>query len=182
MKRFASSAALAVALLTVAGVLGTFFAKDSLAQIAKAALVKVIDEPGRNPYQCLSNFDLNTGQSIGFVCQGNPQRCTAVFCPVPAGKRLVLENITGYALVDAPSFPKQVSLDVLGNSSFHLASIPVFLLPGVTGANGYTYGVNATLHNYFEAATTPSLTVTVVGTTARLIGEFTLGGYLVDVN
>jgi hypothetical protein len=53
----------------------------------RAALVENIDEPGRNPYQ---NQAFTNCSGVQF------DDCDLTFTTVPAGKRLVLTNITGF--------------------------------------------------------------------------------------
>ncbi len=60
------------------------WASPAVAQ-TRAALVQSIDEPGRNPYQ---ETQSNT------TCRGTTV-CGFNFAAVPAGKRLVLTNISG---------------------------------------------------------------------------------------
>jgi len=70
-----------------------FTAKPLLAQV-KAALVENIDEPARNPY----SEDFVTGLSpLSGGCQ-QPSYCEFASKVVPAGRRLVITNISGYAI------------------------------------------------------------------------------------
>jgi hypothetical protein len=63
--------------------LGHFGAKPLMAQI-RAALVKNVDEPGRTPYQSTASCSVDL---IG--------ECFANFATVPAGKRLIVQHLSG---------------------------------------------------------------------------------------
>jgi hypothetical protein len=77
--------------LTLFAVLGHFYAKPLMAQV-RAALIKNLDERGRNPY------------SPTLVCvaiQGGG--CEADFPTVPAGMRLVVEYVDLSVQGDSPA-------------------------------------------------------------------------------
>src|SRR5215475_13967952 len=75
--------------LVLLGTLGHFGARPLLAQI-RAALVKNIDEQGRTPYQ--SSQSCNTpGNTV----------CSADLTPVPAGKRLVIQHVSGLVVCES---------------------------------------------------------------------------------
>jgi hypothetical protein len=78
MKNKLLTLAAALALLAV---LGHFYAKPLLAQV-RAALVKNLDEPGRNPYAQNVRGDSTAGG------------CQSATITVPANRRLVIENVT----------------------------------------------------------------------------------------
>jgi hypothetical protein len=89
-------------------VVGSFTAKPVIAQI-KAALVQNVNEPGLNPYQFYVSFHQ------GFVFPSGAGSCSGVQCnftlpAVPAGKRLVVTNITGNIFVDTPGVTRPVLL------------------------------------------------------------------------
>jgi hypothetical protein len=85
MKRLVNYALVAIGLLFVAIVAGVFSGARAVAQTAiKAALVKNVDERGRVPWQVTQT----TGSCV-------TQECAIAFPPVPAGKRLVIEYVSG---------------------------------------------------------------------------------------
>ena len=94
-------------LLTFAGalallaVMGKFYAQPLMAQV-RAALVKNIDEPGRNPYTAfLPCYSSSTNS------------CTAFFPAVPANMELVVQHIS--MSVDTPTPLSNV--DFYGNGA-----------------------------------------------------------------
>jgi len=156
-----------VAALTL---VGAFTAKPLLAQI-KAALVQNVDEPGRSPYSSASNF---TNSSCSGVL------CVIRFTPVPAGKRLVVTNLTGQINVGAPGVVSFLILDAPASalSTHSTALIPTTLLAGtVNGSN--RLGVTATLLAFFSAGDEPAASV-LATTGISQEGLLTLSGYLVD--
>ncbi len=83
-------------------VLGHFYAKPLLAAVA--ALVKNVDERGRNPY---------VQQQTCYIVSTTNGQCAAFFPPVPANMRLVIEHVN--ISIDTPN-PFQ-NVDIYGNGS-----------------------------------------------------------------
>jgi hypothetical protein len=85
---------------------------------AKPALVRNIDEPGRNPYQQSISFQQNTFAG----CTINS--CVVTFNAVPAGRRLVVTYVS--ARYHDPTFfgPAGVSLGLNGNVGATLVDLP----------------------------------------------------------
>ncbi len=153
----------AVALLAVAG---RFYAIPAIAQSIRAALVKNIDEPGRNPYS--STF---TCTSPGFSA------CTAEATPVPAGMRLVIENVNAQIVVpDTTTGVINVSLNTGdGQDKF----LPVNL--GVRiGSVQDRYWVNANVVQYVAAGVTPGVYLHTFDSNPSMTGTIT--GYLVNLS
>src|SRR5215510_5120442 len=75
-KKSLSALAVTVAVLTVASLSGP---KQLLAQAARAALMKDVDQPARQPFQTTVSVNLN---NFGYTT-----------VPIPAGKRLVVEFV-----------------------------------------------------------------------------------------
>src|SRR5215510_7362049 len=75
-KKSLSALAVTVAVLTIASLSGP---KQLLAQAARAALMKDVDQPARQPFQTTVTVNLN-----------NPGYTNV---PVPSGKRLVVEFV-----------------------------------------------------------------------------------------
>ena len=98
--------------LAIVVVLGRFYAEPVLAQV-RAAFVQNVDEPGRTPYQ----QEVQTAGVCGTeFCVSNFR-----FSPVPAGKRLVVKNVS-------------VSIQAYVGA----AMLPVFLSGGSTLVQGTT--------------------------------------------
>jgi hypothetical protein len=81
MRRLKQFAVIAAAVPAVAVMVSFMPEGRAIAQAVRAALVQNVDEPARNPYSESAGCD-----SYGF---------TAVFSPVPAGKRLVVTFVNG---------------------------------------------------------------------------------------
>src|ERR1700704_1995586 len=82
--------------LALLAVIGKFHEAPVIAQTIRAALVKNIDERGRNPYVVESSCQPIGGSSSGFcLAQGYPV--------VPAGMRLVVENVNLFAIIPSPT-------------------------------------------------------------------------------
>src|SRR5258708_651380 len=99
MNRWKNYVWLAAGVAAIA-VVGSFTARPVIAQI-KAAFVQNVNEPGLNPYQYYVSF------KQGFVFPNGAGACNGAICSftlpaVPAGKRLVVTNITGNIFVDNP--------------------------------------------------------------------------------
>ncbi|MGH9720610.1 MAG: hypothetical protein ACRD8O_10385 [Bryobacteraceae bacterium] len=151
----------------------------------KAALVKGIDEPGRNPYQAFRPFNLTVPSSdSSYFCQQppSPPVCTLIFPTVPAGKRLVVENVTGFVAAIAPGFPIPLTFSASNPGGGTIQAIPLQLLPGVEPGNIFRYGANAALKNYIEGGHQPVILVSVSGSPGQLAhGALSVAGYLIDL-
>jgi hypothetical protein len=148
--------------LTLFAVLGHFYAKPLMAQV-RAALIKNLDERGRNPY------------SRTLVCvaiQGGG--CEADFPPVPAGMRLVVEYVDLSVQGDSP-FQVQI---FSGNSSYH----PITqTLPATVGA-AITSAVSQAILAYCEAGASVQIRAFELSGNPPLGGVVTISGYLVNLS
>jgi hypothetical protein len=154
-------------LLTLAGalalfaVLGKFYAAPALAQVVRAAVVKNLDERGRNPYM----------QTTFLSCTAANGLCDLFFPAVPAGKRLVVEHVS--ANVYAASGINATFLLTPGNAQFALAaranSSPTLL------------AVNEPVLAYFDAGQSPlyRVALNVAGSQSSI--SAVISGYLVDL-
>jgi hypothetical protein len=160
-------------------VVGLFTAKPLLAQI-KAALVQSVDEPARNPYQDGATFSQGSGCSGTF--------CNVYFATVPAGKRLVITNVTGVVYVVSPGVLQPLNL-VHDGASAPAMPIPTVLqagtFPGPLGQQEGMFGVNAPVRIYFDAGTAPHLLASasssIAGDTGYTASQIFLSGYYVSV-
>lgn len=168
--------------LAVAVGIGASLAAPVAAQ-TRTLLVKSVDEPGRNPYQGFVSFDGARASGEGFFCQlpPNPPVCNATYAAVPAGKRLVVETITGTITVVAPNFPGVVQLQT-GNPFTRLVTVPTFLMPGDLGSGQLQYGVSAQIKHYVEAGSFPTIQISAFFAPGSLVfGQLSISGHLVDV-
>jgi hypothetical protein len=165
--------------LVMLATIGSFTAKPLLAQI-RAALIASIDEPGRAPYESLATFFASSP-----VCAvaGGGTGCNLDFPSVPAGKRLVLTNITGVIFVTSPGLVRDLQL---GSTTVAFRGlIPSALIGPILAPLGGTdnmVGVSASVKHFFDAGDHPRLLVTTEPTQLSNldISEITLSGYLVD--
>jgi hypothetical protein len=156
-------------LLTFAGVLallavmGKFYAEPLMAQV-RAALVKNVDERGRNPYTAfLPCYSANTNS------------CTAFFPAVPANMELVVEHIS--MSVDTPT--ALANVDFYGNGA---QASPLLTVQGKDASGNTIYIGNQPLLAYFSAGQTPSVAVFAnAGSFEFVSGSVTLTGYLVNL-
>jgi hypothetical protein len=141
--------------LVLMAALGHFYAKPLLAQV-RAALIKNIDEKGRTPYQadssCIPTFPQIT--------------CQAVFPPVPAGRRLVIEYVNGEFQL-AENFQPAASLTIVNTTAAY--TLPPFF------RFGNDYGVSSPVLVYVEAGQQAGFNP--IGTVAQAH----ITGYLVDL-
>jgi hypothetical protein len=165
-------------LLTLAGalallaLLGHFYAKPLLAQV-RAVLVENLDEPGRNPYQ-----EVRSDLTCGFR-----QSCTQSFSAVPAGKRLVLTNISGYIEVDGGTIPYGTLQSSLSGSQY--ASVVFTTVGGASifGTVGQRFVFNQNIRAYFGPGEIPTATEVLITVTDEFVGPFSMmvSGYYVNL-
>jgi hypothetical protein len=170
-------------LLTLAGtlallaVLGKFYAKPLLAQVA--TLVRDVDNPARHPY---TQFPASQSCNSSF--------CFFDFPTVPPGKRLVVQQVnlmvrpvSGSTIVDQAELiaglepPNQFGEGV----TFHFPMTEIALAGvGVVGSN--TFVGNLAVVAYYDAGSYPH--VETVNRTAGSANDFTqavISGYLVNL-
>jgi hypothetical protein len=159
--------------LLLLATLGHFYAKPLMAQI-KAALVQNVDEPGRNPY-------LSTAQLAPICVQQGSDNCVLVFAAPPAGKRLVLTNITGNIYPQTPGIVPILRLNVVAaGRTVEQVYIPTFLEAG-TYFSRNIIGVNAQLNVFSEPDINGSPLVEIFATTELIEAHLALSGYLVSL-
>ena len=187
MKQIARYSLSALGLLAVTIIVGT---SSSARAAVRAALVQVIDEPGRNPYQSFVAFDgtISAAADGSFFCQQppSPPTCFVIFPAVPAGRRLVIENLTGTVTVLSPGFPSAVTIQTGVPAFANRVSVPFELLLGHDYGGGvFQYGANATVKTYVEAGDSPRVSVAASSSTGATglirFGSVALSGYLVEL-
>lgn len=140
------------------------------------AIGSSIDEPGRAPYVS-SVLDLGTACGLGFECDFS-------FPAVPAGHRLVIQELSGFIQFNyTPGVFVQVFLSATGASSSEGQFLVNSLTFGSASFGGSIASFTQPFHAYFDSGQTP-----VVSVQARN-GTFpndnstevaTLKGYLID--
>ncbi|MBL8227625.1 MAG: hypothetical protein JNL98_04085 [Bryobacterales bacterium] len=172
---------------TAAAVAALYFAVTSgpaVAQAVRATLVRSADERGRNPYESTVQFNQFLNGQFRNLCF--PSSCGVLFAPVPEGKRLVLENITGLLRINgrvrflalASDRGENPHLNVLPLSGTYSTD-----LPG-SGFNSDVYLFNEQIRGYIEPGQTPLLSIVGDAIFAFNRGQFSqvkLTGYLVDL-
>jgi hypothetical protein len=155
-------------LLILGAVMLSFVPNRAIAQI-RAALVRDIDERGRNPFQ-------QTGQ-----CSGFSDTCSIAFTTVPANKRLVVEEVSSRSTVRSTV---QILQSDLRNSQVGLLNNqPMYVIPQLQWSSGGTsqYVSNNRVVYYVEPGQTPVWNMITIGTGAILV-DVTLTGYFVDLS
>lgn len=122
--------------LVLAMAAGALHAPSVMAQ-TRAAFVQSVDEPGRNPYQ---ETQSNT------TCRGSTV-CVFDFSTVPAGKRLVLTNISGYVDTGAGALPNGFVQSGFGGSAY--ATLAFTGVRGPLSALGTRVFINHSVQAYF---------------------------------
>jgi hypothetical protein len=149
--------------LALAAVVGKFYAVPAIAQV-RAAVVKNLDEKGRNPYYQTQNcFSSSTNQ------------CTVAFPVVPPNKRLVVEFIA--SSVDTPTALQTVEFAANGNF------IPILhTQQGNDSSGNKIYVANQPMLYYYEPGQVPYLAMSAATAGFEFMsGQVTLTGYLVDL-
>jgi len=137
-------------------IFGHFYAKPLLAQV-RAALVKNIDEPGRNPYHASGSCSDPTGN------------CDVVFPAIPAGKRAIIEYVSADLIASLGGLTPAAALTETpsGGDSIILPTFARF--PG-------DFGVSERVVLYEEAGEQPKLHAANAS-----VNSVTISGYLVDL-
>ncbi len=168
----------------VLGVLAAFLAltrTETFAQV-RAALTKNIDEPGRTPWETRSQFLPNAGGCFGtsdcFNYSDGPTFAVFDLRPVPAGKRWVVQSVTG-GLVNGNGRTNTIEL---GSPRGPLVFDGMKWIFGGPFSAGTSFGsaiFSANLFATFGPGETPSLRVTA---SPNLIGYSVIvfSGYLID--
>ena len=164
------------------GIVSAFTAKPLLAQI-KAAFVENVDEPGRNPFH-MNNYLAPNLSSTGVQCSAN-NICSASYGVVPAGKRLVVTNVSGLLFVATPGVVAYAQIyDSVSNDPLSITYMPTVLQTGtVSGSN--MIGLNVPLLVYFNPGEQPTVvfqTTTPVSSASALPpSAISVSGYYVNL-
>jgi hypothetical protein len=151
--------------LALAAVLGKFYAVPAFGQV-RAALMQDRDNKARNYYQ-------TTNLSCGYALN----LCSTDLPVVPAGKRLVIEHISGEADTSGPNDLYRASLWTKNQSvSAYLEFGPAILTPN----NLYARPFNQVVFAAFDAGQTPQLTLQTTGNVA-FAWQAVITGYMIDI-
>jgi hypothetical protein len=134
----------------------------------RAALTKNVDEPGRRPYQV-------EGSIIPSTCSFNSVLyfCRVDFPVVPTGKRLVVEHVSTFVVVDGGSPDSLRFMTPLGGTAFWVQ--PIFT-PRVNIAGHFF--LDRPVVVYYEPGDTPQVLLQL--TAPPIVAQFTVHGYLID--
>ena len=151
--------------LALAAVLGKFYAVPAFAQV-RAALMQDRDSKARNYYQ---TYNLSCGYAVGI--------CATDLAVVPAGKRLIIEHVSGEADTVAANDLYRVSLwNKNQSSSAYLEFGPAALTPN----NLYARPFNQAVFAAFDAGQTPQLVLQTTGVNG-FAWQAALTGYMIDI-
>ena len=134
------------------------------ASAQKAALVQEAYGPGRTPYQV--NQLYNPSASI---CP-NSFYCQIAFPPVPAGKRLVVTQVSATYSLNSGATEAIVEI---GNGLFNTMDIPT------VSVGNLRYVASAPITYYFEPGETPYIFITGSSVITSNTGHASIIGYLV---
>jgi hypothetical protein len=130
-----------------------------------------------NPYQESRTFNWTT-----LPCNFGGQACQIRFSAVPAGKRLIIENISGELVLsvggDNLGSVRTVRL-FRGNANSPSWHVPTVLQSTLLGAS--THAVNSQVLAHFEAGQVPTVFVNTDSVNAGFNNELTISGHFVQV-
>ena len=173
-----SVSVVALALFISVGFLGVFTTNEAVAQV-RPAIVKNVDEPGRTPYEVWAEF---TKFSCSFNCSNFIVFGDVILfdlAPVPAGKRWVIQHVSGRIPTSAPGATVALQSQVIISLQFVKWGFygPFFPATGGAGLSAFsadaftTYGPGEVPHvNVFA----PSA--------SNYFSFITFSGYLIDAN
>ena len=124
------------------------------------------DSKARNYYQ---TNNLSCGYEVGI--------CVADLAPVPAGKRLIIEHVSGTADMSGPNDLYRISLWAKNQSS---SAFFEFGPARTTPNNMYEHAFNAGIFAAFDAGQTPQLVFQSSGP-GGFAWQAVVSGYLIDI-
>ena len=124
------------------------------------------DSKARNYFQ---TYNLNCGYEVGI--------CMADLAPVPAGKRLIIEHVSGEAAMSGPNDLYRITLWAKNQwASAYFEFGPARSTPN----NLYAHAFNAGIFAAFDAGQTPQLVVQSSGP-GGFAWSAVVSGYLIDI-
>jgi hypothetical protein len=164
-------------ILAIAAALASLLPTAAHAQ--KPALVQNIDEKGRNPYQQGFQFNATTSTTVtgSTLCATNS--CFIFFKPVPAGYRLVVNQITFTYTAATPGADSTAALLTVTSTTAPVLG-DISALPAPT-FSGNRCDLSAPVTFYVEPGLIPTLEITnvLVNNTSAIVS---ITGYLVALN
>jgi hypothetical protein len=161
MKRRLWTLAGALALLAV---LGKFYAVPLVAQV-RAAIVQDRDAKARNIYQSVQN------------CFNVTNPCQVTFAAVPAGKRLIVEQVSALVTLPTAAAGTIADIELRGASVFQF--LPIVAAPGNFGGQ-VQYTTNQTVLAAYDAGQVPQVdTFVASGATFTVVAS--ISGYMIDI-
>jgi hypothetical protein len=139
-----------------------------------------------NRVEALQSYrKLNAGSPPSFTVScspssGNQQACTFVFDQVPAGRRLVIEKVSGFVSMQSGGNLLPIFLAQGGSGQVPLAHLPFVLLPGSVGTL-ISYGVIVDVKQYVEGGQYPYVYLSEIGAPPTMEASLSVSGYLVDL-
>jgi hypothetical protein len=150
--------------LALLAVLGKFYAKPLMAQV-KAAIVQDRDSKARNIYQAVNN------------CFNVPNPCQVTFAAVPAGKRLIIEQVSALVTLPTAAGSSLADVELRGASVFQF--LPLVAAPGNFGGQ-VQYSTNQTVLASYDAGQVPEVdTFVASGSTFTVLAS--ISGYMIDL-
>jgi hypothetical protein len=150
--------------LALLAVLGKFYAVPLVAQV-RAALVQDRDQRGRNIYQAVNN------------CFNVTNPCQVTFAAVPAGKRLIVEQVSAIVTLPTAAGNSLDAIELRGASVFQF--LPAVPTPGNFGGQ-IQYMTNQTVLASYDAGQVPEVdTFVASGSTFTVLAS--ISGYMIDI-
>ncbi len=150
--------------LALLAVIGKFYAVPLYAQV-RAAITQDRDAPARNPFQ--DHLWNHTGTSP----------CQVIFGNVPAGKRLVIQQVSVLATYDLGGASGPADIELRGAGVFQF--LPITPAPNNYGAETQ-FTAHAGVLAYYEAGQAPEVDVFTPNSNPLQVLA-SISGYTIDV-
>jgi hypothetical protein len=152
------------AALALLAVLGKFYAKPLMAQV-KAAIVQDRDSKARNIYQALNS------------CSNASNPCQITFAAVPAGKRLIIEQVSALVTLPTAAGSSLADVELRGGNVFQF--LPLVAAPGNFGGQ-VQFTTNQTVLASYDAGQVPEVD-TFVASASTFSVVASISGYMIDL-
>lgn len=150
--------------LALLAVFGKFYAVPLVAQV-RAAIVQDRDSKARNIYQSVQN------------CSNVTNPCQVTFAAVPAGKRLIVEQVSALVTLPTAAAGTIADIELRGASVFQF--LPIVAAPGNFGGQ-VQYTTNQTVLAAYDAGQVPQVdTFVASGATFTVVAS--ISGYMIDI-
>jgi hypothetical protein len=150
--------------LALLAVFGKFYAVPLVAQV-RAAIVQDRDSKARNIYQSVQN------------CFNVTNPCQVTFAAVPAGKRLIVEQVSALVTLPTAAAGTIADIELRGASVFQF--LPIVAAPGNFGGQ-VQYTTNQTVLAAYDAGQVPQVdTFVASGATFTVVAS--ISGYMIDI-